>query len=211
MQKIGIIGSGKVAKVLANGFKKHGYTVMMGTRDASKLADWTAEGGLVGDMSAAAQFGELVVLAVSGDAAVAALDLIGIDHLAGKTVIDVSNPIAKQPPVNGVLVYFTGPNESLLERLQTAAPEAHFVKAFSCVGSGLMVNPYFEGGKPTMFICGNSAASKEEVATILDQFGWETADMGKVEGARAIEPLAQLWCIPGMLNNQWMHAFKLLK
>ncbi len=211
MQKIGIIGSGQVAKVLANGFKKHGYTVMMGTREVSKLADWTAGGDLIGDMAAAAQFGELVVLAVSGDAAVAALDLIGIDHLAGKTVIDVSNPIAKQPPVNGVLVYFTGPNDSLLERLQTAAPEAHFVKAFSCVGSGLMVNPHFAGGKPTMFICGNSDAAKGEVATILDQFGWETADMGKVEGARAIEPLAQLWCIPGMLNNQWMHAFKLLK
>jgi len=85
------------------------------------------------------------------------------------------------------------------------------VKAFNSVGNGRMVNPQFDGGKPTMFICGDNAAAKKVVETILDQFGWEIADMGNVEAARAIEPLCMLWCIPGLLHSQWTHAFKLLK
>jgi predicted dinucleotide-binding enzyme len=73
-----------------------------------------------------------------------------------------------------------------------------------------MVNPQFKSGPPTMFICGNDDVAKKAVTGILAQFGWETADMGKVEAARAIEPLCILWCIPGFLRNEWMHAFKLL-
>ena len=84
-----------------------------------------------------------------------------------------------------------------MERLQKRAPDAHFVKVFSCVGSAFMVNPKFPGGPPTMFICGNDPGAKAEVRKILDQFGWDTADMGSVEAARAIEPLCMLWCIPG--------------
>jgi predicted dinucleotide-binding enzyme len=97
-----------------------------------------------------------------------------------------------------------------MELLQREAPEARFVKAFNSVGSAFMVNPQFEGGRPTMFICGNDEAAKKTVSTVLDQFGWETADMGKVEASRAIEPLCMLWCIPGFLHNEWTHAFKLL-
>ena len=73
------------------------------------------------------------------------------------------------------------------------------------------MNPDFGGMRPTMFICGNDAAAKATVTRILDQFGWETEDMGGVEAARAIEPLCMLWCIPGFIRNQWTHAFKLLK
>jgi hypothetical protein len=113
--------------------------------------------------------------------------------------------------VNGVIKFFTDLNESLMEKLQKKAPEAHFVKAFSCVGNALMVNPKLAGGPPTMFICGNDAAAKAEVKKLLEQFGWETADMGAMEAARAIEPLCMLWCIPGFIQNSWMHAFKLLK
>jgi hypothetical protein len=98
-----------------------------------------------------------------------------------------------------------------MERLQKLAPEAHFVKSFSCVGNAFMVNPDFGGIRPTMFICGNDDEAKSEVKFILDQFGWETEDMGMAEAARAIEPLAMLWCIPGLRYNQWVHAFKLLK
>ena len=79
------------------------------------------------------------------------------------------------------------------------------------MGNPCMVNPHFDGGKPIMFICGNNEAAKKKVSGILDQFGWETADMGGVEAARAIEPLGMLWCIPGFLRNEWTHAFKLLK
>jgi predicted dinucleotide-binding enzyme len=98
-----------------------------------------------------------------------------------------------------------------MERLQRQVPDARFVKAFSCIGNALMVNPDFKGTKPTMFICGNDAAAKSDVSRVLDQFGFETADMGKVESARAIEPLCMLWCVPGFLENSWTHAFKLLR
>jgi predicted dinucleotide-binding enzyme len=151
-----------------------------------------------------------VVLAAKGTAAMEVLRLAGAANLAGKPVIDVTNPIADAPPVNGVLKYFTTLDDSQMERLQREFPDARFVKAFNSVGNAFMVNPQFKGGKPTMFICGNDDAAKKTVTGILDQFGWETADMGKVEAARAIEPLCILWCIPGFLRNDWVHAFKLL-
>jgi hypothetical protein len=210
--KIGVIGSGDVAKTLASGFLKHGHQVMVGTRTPGKLADWAAHnsGGSVGNFSDAATFGELVVLAVHGKVAPDALRLAGAPNLTGKPVIDACNPADDAPPVNGVLRLFTDINESLMERQQSEFPDAHLVKAFNSVGAPLMVNPQFNGIKPTMFICGNDDAAKQTVTEILDQFGWETADMGKVEAARAIEPLCMLWCIPGFTRNQWSHAFKLL-
>jgi predicted dinucleotide-binding enzyme len=110
-----------------------------------------------------------------------------------------------------VLSYFTTFDRSLMERLQQAAPKGDFVKCFSCVGAGLMVNPDLGGNKPTMFICGNSGPAKEQTRAILDQFGWETEDMGPAIAARAIEPLCMLWCIPGFTQNRWDHALKLLR
>jgi len=153
------------------------------------------------------------VLAVAGEGAGAAVREAGIDNLTGKLVIDTTNPIAHEPPEDGVLKFFTSPNSSLLEQLQAAAPGAKFVKAFNSVGSALMVNPSFPGGaKPTMFYCGNDDGAKKTVAKIIDQFGWNGADMGTAKAARAIEPLCQLWCIPGFQSNQWAsHAFALLK
>lgn len=211
--KIGILGSGIVAQTLGAGFLKYGHEVMLGTRDAGKLAEWQTgkgNGAQVGSFEAAAAFGEIVVLAVAGKGAIQALESAGAANLKGKTVIDATNPIADAPPVNGVLSFFTNQNHSLMEQLQAAFQDAHFVKAFSCVGSAFMVDPAFEH-QPTMFICGNDASAKGEVKQILDLFGWETADMGAAEAARAIEPLCMLWCIPGFLQNQWTHAFKLLK
>lgn len=213
MKKIGIIGSGVVAKTLGEGFLKHGYQVMLGTRNANKLAEWlNTEGGgaNAGTFSEAAAFGDIVILAVKGTVAKSALDLAGVENLKGKTVIDATNPIADAAPVNGVLKYFTEMNHSLMEQLQAAFPEARFVKAFNSVGSAFMVNPSFES-KPTMFICGNNKEAKSEVKEILTQFGWETADFGMVESAGAIEALCMLWCIPGIAKNEWSHAFKLLK
>jgi 8-hydroxy-5-deazaflavin:NADPH oxidoreductase len=209
---VGILGSGDVAKTLAGGFITHGHEVMLGTRDTAKLADWKAQNSAakVGGFLDAARFGEVVVVAVKGSAAAGALRAATAANLAGKTVIDATNPIADAPPVNGVLTFFTGLDESLMERLQREFAGARFVKAFNSVGSACMVNPQFQGGKPTMFICGNDDTAKKIVTGILGQFGWETADMGRVEAARAIEPLCMLWCIPGFLRNDWTHAFKLL-
>ena len=213
-KRIGIVGSGIVGQTLANGFVKHGYDVTIGTNTASKreaLRSKTNGRAEVGSFEDAAKFGEIVVLATKGAAAEAAVKTAGIANLKGKTVIDTTNPIADAPPVNGVLQYFTSQNDSLMERLQTLAAEAHFVKAFSCIGNAFMVNPDFNGVKPTMFICGDHDSAKVEVSAILDQFGFDVADMGAVEGARAIEPLCILWCIPGFLSNRWTHAFKLLQ
>jgi 8-hydroxy-5-deazaflavin:NADPH oxidoreductase len=210
--KVGILGSGEVAKTLASGFLRHGHAVMMGTRDTAKLAQWKQNNpeGRVGDLRETAEFGDLVVLAVKGLAADAALRAAGATHLAGKVVIDVTNPIADAAPQNGVLKFFTTLDESLMERLQKEFKALRFVKAFNSVGNALMVNPDLKGGRPTMFICGNDPDAKEVVRGILDQFGWEPFDMGQAEAARAIEPLCMLWCIPGFLNNDWRHAFKLL-
>ena len=151
------------------------------------------------------------MLAVAGGAAEEALKESGIENLKGKVVIDATNPISKEAPVNGVLKYFTDINHSLMETLQALAPDAKFVKAFNSVGNGVMYKPSFKEGKPTMFIAGNDDAATKTVTEILTAFGWETEDMGKADGARAIEPLAMLWCIPGFAKNQWSHAFKLLK
>jgi len=214
MKKIAVLGSGQVGQVLADGFLKHGYEVMRASRKPSKLDGWKAGAGekaRVGTFMDAAKWADGVVLAVKGGAAAEAVNLAGVANLAGKTVMDATNPIADAAPDHGVLRYFTDLNESLMERLQKQAPDAHFVKVFSCVGNAFMVNPTFPGGPPTMFICGNDKGAKADVRTVLEQFGWDTADMGTVEAARAIEPLCMLWCIPGLTQNSWMHAFKLLR
>jgi predicted dinucleotide-binding enzyme len=214
MSKIAVLGSGQVGQVLADGFLKHGYDVMRGSREPSKLETWKGGAGAkahVGTFADAAKWADSVVLAVKGSAAEAAVEQAGPKNLAGKAVLDATNPIADAPPQHGVLRFFTDLNESLMEKLQKKAPEAHFVKVFSCVGNAFMVNPKLPGGPPTMFICGNDKGAKEQVKKILDQFGWETADMGTVEAARAIEPLCMLWCIPGLTQNSWTHAFKLLR
>jgi predicted dinucleotide-binding enzyme len=166
-KKIGILGSGAVGKTLATGFIKHGYEVTIGTRDLAKLAEWKSNNkGQVASFEEAAAYGEIIVLAVKGNAAKEVLAMVGAACLKGKTIIDTTNPIAEDAPVNGVLSFFTSLNTSLMEQLQAQAPEAHLVKAFNSVGNPAMVN---------------------------------------------IEPLCMLWCIPGFLNNQWTHAFKLLK
>jgi predicted dinucleotide-binding enzyme len=211
--KVGVLGSGDVAKALSGGFLKHGHEVMMGTGAPTKLADWAKQhpAARIGSFAEATRFAELGVLAVKGAAAADVLRAAGAENLAGKPVIDATNPIADAPPVNGVLRFFTNLDDSLMERLQREFHNVRFVKAFNSVGNALMVNPQLAGGKPTMFICGNDAAAKHIVSAVLDQFGWETADMGQAEAARAIEPLCMLWCIPGLRHNDWSHAFKLLR
>ncbi|MBX3230311.1 MAG: NAD(P)-binding domain-containing protein [Labilithrix sp.] len=213
MKKVAVLGSGMVGETLAGGFLKHGYEVMRASREPAKLAEWKAKAGdkaQTGTFADAAKWGDVVVLAVKGDAAESALELAGADNLAGKTVLDTTNPIAGAP-VNGVLPYFTKMDESLMERLQKKNPKAHLVKCFSSVGNARMVNPDYGGTKPTMFICGDDDGAKAETKGILEAFGWEAMDCGGVTAARAIEPLCMLWCIPGFRENSWTHAFKVLR
>lgn len=213
MVKVGILGSGDVGKVLAKGFLKNGYQVAIGSDHPEKLTEFKRENPEMetATFEQAAQSGDIVVVCVKGTVAEKIVEKVK-RHLTAKTVIDTTNPIADAPPQNGVLKYFTSLEESLMERLQTIAPDAQFVKAFNSIGSALMVNPEFgDDTKPTMFICGNNDDAKKKVHEILEKFGFEVEDMGKVESARAIEPLCILWCIPGFLRNEWSHAFKLLK
>jgi predicted dinucleotide-binding enzyme len=213
MVKVGILGSGDVGKVLAKGFLKNGYQVAIGSDHPEKLTEFKRENPEMetATFEEAAQSGDIVVVCVKGTVAEKIVEKVK-RHITGKTVIDTTNPIADAPPQNGVLKYFTSLEESLMERLQKIAPDAQFVKAFNSIGSSLMVNPDFgDDTKPTMFICGNNDDAKKKVHEILEKFGFEVEDMGKVESARAIEPLCILWCIPGFLRNEWSHAFKLLK
>ena len=208
---VSVLGSGQVAQVLALGFQRHGYPVTMGTRSPEKLAAFSAAHGIPAlEFSAAIRQSEVLVLAVKGTVAEEFVRSVAAD-LAGKVVIDATNPIADLPPRGGVLTYFTAANESLMERLQAPAPEAQFVKAFNSVGNPYMVNPQLAGGPPTMFIAGNSGSAKHTVAGILQDFGWEAEDMGPAPAAGPIEALCQLWCARGINGNQWNHAFKLLK
>ena len=213
MVKIGILGSGDVGKTLAKGFLKYDYQVMIGSDHVEKLEEFKKENSKVetGTFEQSAQWADLVVLCVKGTVAEKIVEKTKT-NLFGKVVVDTTNPIADAPPENGVLKFFTSFEESLMERLQKIAPDAQFVKALNSIGSGLMINPDFGGGiRPTMFMCGNNEDSKKKVSEILQKFGFEVEDVGKVESARAIEPLCILWCIPGFLKNEWTHAFKLLK
>ena len=213
MTKIGILGSGDVGKTLAKGFLKYDYQVMVGSDHPQKLKEFKNENPKVeaASFEQSAQWADLLVLCVKGTVAEKVVEKTK-KHLSGKIVVDTTNPIADAPPDNGVLKFFTSLEESLMERLQKIAPDAQFVKALNSIGSGLMINPDFGGGiKPTMFICGNNDNAKMKVSGILQKFGFEIEDVGKVESARAIEPLCILWCIPGFLKNEWTHAFMLLK
>lgn len=211
--KIGVIGSAVVGQTLAGGLKKHGHDVRIASRSPEKLAEFSARTGVpagtVGDVAA---WAEALVLAVRGAAAEEALRDAGAPNVQGKLVVDTTNPIANEPPEDGVIRFFTSPNDSLMERLQAAFPKAKLVKAFNSVGAPLMVNPDFKGTRPTMFYCGNDEGAKKIAAALITELGWEPSDMGTAKAARAIEPLCQLWCIPGFRKNEWTsHAFHLLR
>jgi len=213
--KVGIIGSGPVGQVLAKAFKAEGYDVTLGTRNTSKeeVVKFNKETNIaVATFQDVAKTSEIIVLATKGSGAEEAVKLAGISNFSNKVVIDTTNPISEtMPPTNGVIHFLTTLEESLMERIQRLIPDAKVVKAFNIVGNSFMYKPKFPGGTPTMFICGNDDRAKTVVKDILILFGWETEDMGKIEAARAIEPLAILWCLPGFIRNEWTHAFKLVK
>ncbi len=212
---VAIIGSGVVGETLANGFLKYGFKVCRASRDPSKLSEWLSSAEpkgqvTIGTFKEACKCSDIVVLATAGPVWESVLEQCGLDNLKGKVIIDATNPISGGAE-DGVLEFFAGVKDSLMEKLQEKVPEGKFVKAWNCVGFMHFVDPDFGNDKPTMFICGNDASAKEEVSTILEMFGWEVADMGTVKAARAIEPLCQLWCIPAYLGKETNYAFKLLK
>jgi 8-hydroxy-5-deazaflavin:NADPH oxidoreductase len=208
--KIGIIGSGNVGQVLASGFKAAGHDVTIGSRDGNKAAAFTATSGIrEGTFSTVAAGSDIVVLAVQG---IAAEDVVaGIAaQLAGKVVLDATNPISG-PPVDGVVPYFTAANDSLIQRLQKRVPAAKFVKCFNSVGAHLMIQPQLKGGMPSMFICGDDVEAKRTTTSLLEQLGWRAEDVGTSAIGHAVEALCQLWCAPGFSRGDWAHALAVLR
>lgn len=210
--QIGIIGSGQVGQKLADGFIATGHAVKIGTRAPEKLAAWAAKHGgkaSATSFSDAASFGEIVVLATSWEGTASAINLAGAKNFSGKVVIDVTNPLdfSKGMPPKLAL----GQTDSAGETVQRLLRDARVVKAFNIVGNPHMFRPDFSGGPPTMFICGNDDRAKKLVTEILDAFGWETVDIGGIEGSRLLEPLAMIWIMYYFKTGTGDHAFKLLR
>jgi len=211
--KIGVLGTGDVGRVLANGFLAQGHEVKMGSRDAASqtLAKWVEQGGpraSGGTFAEAAQFGEIVLLATLWSGTENALRLAGAENLAGKVVMDATNPLTFGPAGPTLAL---GHTDSGGEQVQRWLPKAKVVKVYNSVGNAHMVNPNFPGGPPDMFIAGNDGEAKKTVSEICKAFGWPTIDIGGIEGSRLLEPLCILWVGYGARTNTWNHAFKLLR
>ncbi len=216
--KIGILGTGDVGRALSNGFLATGCEVKLGSREANseKVAGWLKDaqskaGGSkasAGSLADAAKFAEVIVVATAWPGTENALLLAGAENLAGKVVIDVTNPLKFEP--GKPLGLTIGLNDSGGEQVQRWVPNAHVVKAFNTVGFGHFFQPAFPGGPPTMFYCGNDAAAKKTVAGIIESFGWEPFDAGGIEGARSLEPMCVLWVAHAMKGSR-NHAFKMLR
>ena len=212
--KIGILGTGDVGRTLGNAFLATGHEVKIGSRETGneKAATWVKQAGpraSAGTFADAAKFAELAVVATSWDGAESALRMAGVENFAGKVVIDATNPLKFTPGRPPELAL--GHTDSGGEQVQRWLPGARVVKAFNTVGYGMMFKPDLPGGPPDMFICGHDDAAKKTVAEVLKSFGWETIDIGGIEGARLLEPLCMLWVGYAMRTGTRTHAFKLLR
>jgi predicted dinucleotide-binding enzyme len=212
--KIGVLGTGDVGQALGRGLVSVGHDVRMGSREAGNVkaqawASKTGERASAGTFADAAAFGEIVFVATIWSGTENALRLAGAKNLAGKVVVDVTNPLVSAPNAPPSLAL--GNTDSGGEQVQRWLPESRVVKAFNIVGNAHMFHPDFPGGPPDMFICGNDAAAKKTVTGICESFGWPVIDIGGIEGARLLEPLCILWVLYGVRTNSWNHAFKLLR
>jgi 8-hydroxy-5-deazaflavin:NADPH oxidoreductase len=211
---IGILGTGDVGKTLAAGLQKPGNQVMLGSRtpQSDALEKWlslSGKGVKAGTFADTAKFGEVVILATLWSGTGNAIALAGKENLAGNVVIDATNPLVFSPGRPPELAL--GHTDSGGEQVQRWLPGARVVKCFNMAGHAHMVNPSFPGGPPDMFICGNDAAAKVTVTSILASLGWPATDLGGIEGARLLEPLCLLWVAFGVHTGGWNHAFKMLR
>jgi 8-hydroxy-5-deazaflavin:NADPH oxidoreductase len=212
--KVGILGSGDVGRSLGNGLVSRGHTVTLGAREArnEKAVAWAAKHpgkASAGTFRDAAAAGEMLVVATLWSGTENALSLAGRENFDGKVVLDVTNPLVFEPGKQPRLAL--GHTDSGGEQVQRWLPRARVVKVFNTVGNAHMVDPRFPGGPPTMFLCGNDAPARAAVADVCKAFGWETVDLGGIEGSRLLEPLCILWVLYGASTGTWNHAFKLLR
>jgi len=211
---VGVIGSGQVGQALARAFADRGHEVMLGSRDPGKeeVATWlagTGEGIAAGTFAEAASHGDLLVLAVLGGAVEEAIGQAGPESLAGKVVIDATNPLDFSAGFPPALLW--GHTDSGGERAQRAAPGARVVKAFNIIGNAYFVEPRLGEDRPTMMIAGDDADAKATVSQIVQDFGWPPAlDVGGIEASRELEALCILWVRIGAMRGSFDHGFKLL-
>jgi 8-hydroxy-5-deazaflavin:NADPH oxidoreductase len=208
--QIGVLGSGPAGRTLAAGFLSHGHPIMIGSREPAKLDAWRRAAGPhanVGTLAETAQFGDLVVLSVIGTAAEEVIRLAGVDNLAGKIVLDASDPLDFSSGRPGL---FVGTTDSLGERIQRVIPDAYVVKGLNIVLADVMVDPSLTGDEPDMFIAGNSEEAKQIVTSLLGEFGWPVIDMGGIESARWLEALSLAWVVYSHRTGKTHHAFKLV-
>jgi len=209
--RVGVIGSGAVGRALAGGFAAHGHEVTIGTREPEEndeLQAWAAQhdGVAIGHFAAAAEAGEIVVLATRGTAVEEAIATAGRERFAGKVVIDATNPLAPDPVTGGPGLAI-GHTDSGGETVQRALPDAQVVKAFNTVNSGFMIDPALPGGPHPMFIAGNDEDAKRTVSELLADVGWAAFDVGGIERSRELESLVILWVAVGQRRGAWDHAF----
>jgi predicted dinucleotide-binding enzyme len=214
-QRIGVLGTGDVGRVLAAGFAALGHDVKLGSRDAKnpKAVEWAEKNGAhasAGTFADAAKFGEVIIVATNWAGTKNAIELAGFDNFAGKVVIDSTNPLdfsKGAPPTLAI-----GTTDSAGESIQRWLPKAHVVKAFNIVGNPHMVNPSFPTGKPDMFICGDDEGAKKTVAALCTELGWPGAvDIGGITGARYLEPMAMVWISVFFKTGSGAHALALLR
>lgn len=213
-RRVGVLGSGEVGRRFAAAFRSRGHDVMIGSRDPAKpeLREWLSGDGAgvkAGTLGQAAMHGELLVLAVLGDAAEEAIADAGVASFSGKVVIDAMNPLDFSggfPPKLSI-----SGDDSLGERVQRALPDAKVVKAFNTIGNPFFVDPRFSAGEPTMLIAGDDEKAKETVRDVLADFGWsDVLDIGGIEGSRELEAICIAWIKIGGARGAWDHGFKLL-
>jgi 8-hydroxy-5-deazaflavin:NADPH oxidoreductase len=206
--KVGVLGTGDVGKALARGMLLLGHEVMLSGREDNEAARaWAREAGekaRSGSFADAAAFCEIAFLATKGMATEDALRMAGVEHFAGKTVVDATNPLDGMPPALAI-----SGNDSLGERVQRLLTGAHVVKAFNTVGNPLFVHPQLPA-KPDMFIAGNDDGARAEIANICEAWGWGVVDLGGIESSRYLEAIAMAWIVNGLRNGAWNAAFKMV-
>jgi predicted dinucleotide-binding enzyme len=196
--KIGVIGTGVVGSTIGTKLVQLGHEVKMGSRSATndKAAAWVKSAGAQasqGTFADVAAFGEIIFNCTSGVGSLPALQAAGASNLAGKILIDISNPLDFSKGMPPTLTVCN--TESLGEQIQRALPEAKVVKTLNTLTANLMVDPSLLPGEHDVFVSGNDAGAKGRVVEILKGwFGWKNViDLGDLSTARGTEMLLPIW------------------
>ncbi len=197
--RIAVLGTGGVGQTLGSRLVETGHEVRMGSRAAGneKAVAWVAAAGEAaseGSFRDAASFGQVVVNATGGLVSVEALTAAGSDHLAGKVLLDVANPLDFSHGFPPTVVQPDG--RSLAESIQASFPEARVVKALNTMNAGVMVHPRSLTAPHSVFLASDHADAKDTARSLLAGFGWtddEILDVGELHAARGLELYLPMW------------------